>query len=73
MSENLIIKYFPANEFTKEPFQATEDATDSDVFASEAKTILPKTVVVFFWTSRWQFQKVSMAKIFRPLVFLDIT
>ena len=44
MSEKLIIKYFPENEFLKEPFQATEDAAGYDVFASEAKTILPKTV-----------------------------
>ena len=43
MSEKLIIKYFPENEFAKEPFHASEDAAGYDVFASEAKTILPKT------------------------------
>ena len=44
MSEKLIIKYFPENEFAKGLFQATEDATGYNVFASETKTILPKTL-----------------------------
>ena len=43
MSEKLIIKYFPEKELAKEPFHATEDAAGYDLFASEAKTILPKT------------------------------
>ena len=37
-----MIKYFPENYFAKEPFQAWENAAGYDVFASEAKTILPK-------------------------------
>ena len=44
MSEKLTIRYFPENEFSKEPFQPSEDGAGYDVFASEAKTILPKTV-----------------------------
>ena len=44
MSEKLIFKYFPENEFAKEPFLASEDAAGYEVFASEAKTILPKTI-----------------------------
>ena len=43
MCEKLTIKYFPENEFAKEPYQASEDAAGYDVFASEAKTICPKT------------------------------
>ena len=43
MSEKLIFKYFPEHEFAKEPFPASEDAAGYEVFASEAKTILPKT------------------------------
>ena len=43
MSEKLTFKYFPENEFAKEPFPASEDAAGYEVFASEAKTILPKT------------------------------
>ena len=43
MSEKLTIKYFPENEFAKEPFRASEDAAGYEVFASETKTILPKT------------------------------
>ena len=43
MSEKLTIKYFPENEFAKEPFRASEDAAGYDVIASEAKSILPKT------------------------------
>ena len=42
MSEKLTIKYFPENELAKEPFPASEDAAGYDVFAWEAKTILPK-------------------------------
>ena len=36
-------KYFPENESSKESFQASEDAVGYDVFASEARTFLPKT------------------------------
>ena len=43
MSKKLTIKYFPKNGFAKEPFRASEDAAGYDVFASEAKTILPET------------------------------
>ena len=43
MSKKLTIKYFPENKFAKEPFRASEDAAGYDIFASEAKTILPKT------------------------------
>ena len=43
MSEKLKIKCFPQNEFSKEPFQPSEDAAGYDVFASECRTVLPKT------------------------------
>ena len=43
MSEKLKIKYFPEKEFSKKPFQTSEDAAGFDVFASECRTILPRT------------------------------
>ena len=43
MSKKLTIKYFPNNEFAKEPFPASEDAAGYDLFAAEAKTLLPQT------------------------------
>ena len=43
MSEKLTIKYFPENEFTKEPLRASEDAAGYGVVASEANNILLKT------------------------------
>ena len=43
MSKKLTIKYFPNNEFAREPFHASEDAIGYDVFAAETKTLLPQT------------------------------
>ena len=39
----LLIKYYPNNEFAKVPFQASEDAAGYDLFAAEAKTLLPRS------------------------------
>ena len=43
MSKKLTIKYFPNNEFAREPFHALGDATGYDAFAAETKTLLPQT------------------------------
>ena len=43
MSEKLIIKYYANNEFAKVPFQASEDTAGYDLFAAEAKTLLPRS------------------------------
>ena len=43
MSEKSTIKYYPNNEFAKVPFQASQDASDYDLFAAEAKTLLPRS------------------------------
>ena len=42
MSEKLKTKYYPESEFSKEPFQSSEDAAGY-VFALECRTILAKT------------------------------
>ena len=42
MTEKFTIKYYPNNEFPKVPFQASEDAAGYDLYAAEAKTILPR-------------------------------
>ena len=43
MTEKTTIKYFLDNEFAKVPFQASEDAAGYDLFAAEAKTLLPNS------------------------------
>ena len=43
MSEKLNMIYFLINEFAKQPYQASKDATGYDVFAATAKTLLWKT------------------------------
>ena len=40
MSEKLNMNYFLINEFAKQPYQASKDATGYDVFAATAKTLL---------------------------------
>ena len=69
MSEKLIIKYFPENEFSKEPFQASEDAAGYDVFASGARILLPKTCVCIPLHFKMAIPKVSMVNFFHVLVF----
>ena len=41
MSKQLTVKYFQESDFAKEPIQATDGAAGYDLFAAEAKTILP--------------------------------
>ena len=43
VSEHLTVKYFPTNTFSKERYQASEEAVGYDFFASEAMTLLPKS------------------------------
>ena len=43
MSEKLTIKYFANNEFSKEPFCASEDAAGYDIFGAATKILLPQT------------------------------
>lgn len=43
MSEKLNMNYFLINEFAKQPYRASKDATGYDVFAATAKTLLWKT------------------------------
>ena len=69
MNEKLIIKYFPENEFSKEPFQASEDAAGYDMFASGARTLLPKTCVCIPLDLKMAIPIVSMVNFFHVLVF----
>ena len=43
MNDKLTIKYFPENDFVKEPYHASEEAAGYGLFATETKTLLPKT------------------------------
>ena len=41
MSKTVNVKYFAETSFAKEPQKATEESTSYDLYAAEAKTILP--------------------------------
>ena len=43
-SKYITVKYFAETESAEEPYQAPEDATGYDLFATETKTILPKSI-----------------------------
>ena len=43
MSEYLKVKYFPKSNFSKKPYQASEEAAGYDLFASETMTLLPSS------------------------------
>ena len=53
MLKYITVKYYAANEFAKESYQATEDSAAYDVFAAETKTFLPKSVDTLSLESRW--------------------
>ena len=40
--EKITVKYFVENEFCKEPYQASEDAAEYDLYAAETLTLFPK-------------------------------
>ena len=44
MSKKITVKYFAESDYTKEPYQASEDAAGYDMFAADTKTLLPKSV-----------------------------
>ena len=71
MSEKLIIKYFPENEFAKEPFYAPEDAAGLCLWGEGL--YFKKQTLALVWISTWQFPKASMASFFHALVFLGVT
>ena len=55
MSEKLIIKYFPENEFVKEPFYAPEDA--AGLCLQGEGLYFQQQTLELVWISKWQFPK----------------
>ena len=53
MSKYITVKYYTENELAKELYQASEHSAGYDVFASETKTLLPKTVDTISLELRW--------------------
>lgn len=41
MPKNISVKYFKESDYGKEPILGSEEVTGYDLFAAEAKTILP--------------------------------
>ena len=57
MSKQIIVKYFQESDFAKEPIQATYGAARYDLFAAEAKTILPHSSESVCLDLRWAIPK----------------
>ena len=64
MSEQITVKYYSDSEFAKEPYQATEDSAGHDLFATETKTILPKSVGIISLDLRWAIPTGFYGKLF---------
>ena len=58
------VKYFAETVFAKEPQKATEDSTDYDLFAAEAKTILPGKNELVYFDLCWAIPKGFCGRIF---------
>ena len=54
MPKQMVIKYFEERVFAKEPVKATERSTRYDLFAAEAKTIVPNSSQIVCLDLRWE-------------------
>ena len=57
MSKTVNVKYFAKTVFAKEPQKATEESTGYDLYAAEAKTILPGKNDLVSLDLRWAIPK----------------
>ena len=64
MSKQIIVKYFQESDFAKEPIQATYGAARYDLFAAEAKTILPHSSESVCLDLRWAIPKGFCGNVF---------
>ena len=64
MSKYITVKYYPESEFTREPYQATEDSAGYDLFAAETKTFLPKSPGTLLLDLRWAIPTGFYGKLF---------
>ena len=64
MSKQIIIKYFEESDFAKEPIQATEELAGYDLYAAEARTILPLSCDTGSLDLRWAISQGIYSKIY---------
>ena len=64
MSKTVNVKYFAETVFAKEPQKATEESPGYDLYAAEAKTILPGKNDLVCLDLRWAIPKVFCGRIF---------
>ena len=57
MSKTVTVKYFAETVFAKEPQKATEESAGYDLYAAEAKTILPGKNELVCLDLRWAIPK----------------
>ena len=67
MIKKIVIKYFVESVFAKEPVKATEGSAGYDLFAAEAKTIVPNSSQIVCLDLRWTVPHGCFAKIFPRL------
>ena len=64
MPKQIKIKYFEESVFAKEPVKATEGSAGYDLFAAEAKTIVPNSSQIVCLDLRWAIPKGFFGKVF---------
>ena len=64
MSKQIVVKYFEESKFAKEPHQGTEDSAGYDLYAAEARTILPNSADTVSIELRWAIPSRFFGKIF---------
>ena len=64
MPKQIVIKYFEESVFAKEPVKATEGSAGYDLFAAEAKTIVPNSSQIICLDLRWAIPQGFFGKVF---------
>ena len=64
MSKQIVVKYFEESKFAEEPRQGTEDSAGYDLYAAEARAILPNSVDTVSIELRWAIPSEIFGKIF---------
>ena len=64
MGKYITVKYFAKSEFAKVPYQASEDASGYDLFATGTKTLLPNSVNAISLDLRWAIPTGFYGKLF---------
>ena len=67
MSKQIVVKYFKASEFAKEPEQITEGSAGYDLYVADTRTILPNCVETILLDLRWAVPNGFFGKIFPRL------